>query len=142
MLESFHHHHSDGRLGCGPNGMGFPYCRQTVLPLDFSRYPPSAVNSPVRIRAGHYRKTRRRDPKICRNNNVPVDPFARRRRAAARADYRDGKTIERDGRTGRPGLATASVVWELSAADRGVLLITPRNRKTRESISRGTEDEG
>lgn len=61
-----------GCLGFWPNGI-FRY--HWISGLNFSRYPPGAVNSPVRT-PECYRKIRRHDPKICRNNNVPVDPFA------------------------------------------------------------------
>jgi len=86
--ELFYRH--GGRLGFGPNGMGFPL--SSDVRLNFSRYPPGAVNSPVRTLAGYYRETQRRDLKICRNNNVPVDPFAHR--------HRDGKTAIGTGRVG------------------------------------------
>lgn len=61
-----------GRLEFWPNG-NFRY--RFISGLNFSRYPPGAVNSPGRT-LECYREIRRYDPKICRNNNVPVDPFA------------------------------------------------------------------
>jgi len=105
--------------------MGFPI--SSDVRLNFSRYPPGAVNSPVRTFAGRYRETRRRDPKICRNNNVSVDPFARRRR--------DGKTaIGTETGLQRVSSGGRSVSCRRTAA---VVLITLSNRKTRESISTG-----
>lgn len=119
-----------GRLGFRPNGN---FRNRQISGLNFSRYPPGAVNSPV-TNPECYREIRRHDPKICRNNNVPVDPFA--------------LAADRPGATGKQGDGLAGDVRSAAqcrletAAGGSLVLITLGDRKTRKSISAGPSGGG